>query len=51
MMSSRLQLVLQWEDLSPLLQCIGHLSEVSVTSLDSENKDNLAILKCEALIV
>lgn len=51
-MSSSMQLVLPWEDLSPLLQWVGHLSKASVTSLDSENKDILvAILKCEALIV
>lgn len=49
MVSSRLQLALHWEDLSPLLQCVGHLSEASVTCLDSENKDH--ILVGEALIV
>lgn len=41
------------ERTSPLLQWIGHLSEVSLTALDSEKKDHIlvAILKCEALIV
>lgn len=53
MVSSRLQLALHWEDLSPLLQCVGHLSEASVTCLDSEKKDHIlvAILEGEALIV
>lgn len=53
MMSSRLQLAFQWEDLSPLLLRVGHLSEASVTCLDSENKDDIlvAILICKALIV